>query len=289
MAKSTGKADRDSPSSDSGAGLRGEASGPDESVIRRSFERQTALFSGANPVFGWSVLSPLEWLEPLSPDWTALEVACGAAHVSEEIAPRVRQVVGIDLTRALLDLAAHRLAAAGIENVLLQEGDAGDLPFLDGTFDLVACRAALHHFPDPDVQVAEMARVCRPGGRVVVSDTVAPSDGDRESFDALHRIIDPSHVRCLTDDELSELMTTRVGPIARRTEPGLTYTFPIEPILTDAGRPDEALAALNAELTGGPRTGFRPAVADTGITVTFNRAILVNTREAEFGSAGNDV
>ena len=248
------------------------------SVVRRSFERQAGLFSGTNPMFAWSVLSPLQWLEPLSSNWIALDVACGAAHVSEEIAPRLRQVVGIDLTRALLDLAASRLQTAGIKNVLLQEGDAAELPFVDGTFDLVVCRAALHHFSDPAVQVAEMARVCRPGGRVVVSDTVAPRDGDHISFDALHRVIDPSHARCLTDGEVSELMTGLVGTISGRTEPGLTYTFPIEPILTDAGRPDEALAALKAELTGGPKTGFRPTHTDSGVTVTFDRAIIASTR-----------
>jgi SAM-dependent methyltransferase len=278
MAKSTGESDRASSGSQPGRTHVEEDGRPDESVIRRSFERQAALFSGANPIFAWSVLSPLEWLEPLSPDWIALEVACGAAHVSEEIAPRVRQVVGIDLTRALLDLAAHRLETAGIDNVLLQEGDAVDLPFLNGTFDLVVCRAALHHFPDPAVQVAEMARVCRPGGRVVVSDMLAPSDGDRTVFDALHRTIDPSHAQCLTDPELSELMTTRVGATTSRTEPGLTYTLPIKTILTDAGRPDEALAVLNAELAGGPHTGFRPACTDAGITVTFDRAVLACIR-----------
>jgi SAM-dependent methyltransferase len=278
MAKSTGESDRGSSGSKLGGTQEQDGGIRDESVLRRSFERQAALFSGTNAIFAWSVLSPLEWLEPLTPDWIALEVACGAAHVSEEIAPRVRQVVGIDLTRALLELAAQRLEAAGVDNVLLQEGDAGDLPFLNGTFDLVVCRAALHHFPDPGVQVREMARVCRPGGRVVVSDMVAPHDGDRESFDGLHKIIDPSHAQCLTDPELSELMTTRVGAITSRTEPGLTYTLPIKTILTDAGRPDEALAALKAELTGGPPTGFRPVQTDAGITVTFDRAILACRR-----------
>lgn len=278
MAKSTGEPGPGGPGSKP-YGTRADEDGSlEESVVRRSFERQAGLFSGANPIFAWSVFSLREWLEPLSPDWIALDVACGAAHVSEEIAPRVRQVVGIDLTRALLDLAAHRLGTAGIENVLLQEGNAESLPFVNGSFDLVVCKAALHHFPDPAVQVGEMARVCRPGGRVVVSDMVAPRDGDRTSFDALHRVIDPSHARCLTDAELSELMTTLVGAISSRTEPDLTYTLPVEPILTDAGRPDEALAALNAELTGGRHTGFRPAQTDSGITVTFDRAILACTR-----------
>ena len=248
-------------------------------AIRRSFERQASLFDGPGAVFGESFLSVQEWLEPLSPDWIALDVACGAAHVAQEVAPRVRQVVGIDLIPALLGLAAARLAAAGIRNVLLQEGDAAALPFTDGAFDLVVCRAALHHFPDPAVQVAEMARVCRPGGRVVVSDMLAPSAADRAAFDALHRVIDPSHCRCLLDAEMSGLITTHVGAITGRTEPGITYTLPIAAFLTDAGQPDAAMAALRAELAGGRRTGFRPASTGTGITVTFDRAIMASSRD----------
>jgi SAM-dependent methyltransferase len=248
-------------------------------ATRRSFERQAGLFDGPGAIFGESFLSVQEWLEPLSPDWIALDVACGAAHVAQEVAPRVRQVVGIDLTPALLGLAAARLAAAGIGNVLLQEGDAAALPFTDGAFDLVVCRAALHHFPDPAVQVAEMARVCRPGGRVVVSDMLAPGAADRATFDALHRVIDPSHARCLLDAEMSGLITTHVGAITGRTKPGITYTLPVGAFLTDAGQPDVAMAALRAELAGGPRTGFRPADTGTEITVTFDRAIMASSRE----------
>jgi len=251
---------------------------PGGSLTRRSFEHQAGLFSGSGSVFGRSFLSVLEWLEPLSPDWIALDVACGAAHVAQEVAPRVRQVVGVDLTPALLSLAAARLAAAGIRNVLLQQGDAAAMPFIDGAFDLVVCRAALHHFSDPAVQLAEMARVCRPGGRVVVSDMLAPGTADWAAFDALHRTIDPSHARCLLDAEMSALMTTHVGTVTQRTEPGLTYTLPVEAFLTGAGRPDAALAALRAELAGGPRTGFRPADTGAGITVTFDRAIMTSSR-----------
>ncbi len=94
-----------------------------------------------------------------------------------------------------------------------------------------------------------MARVCRPGGRVVISDMLSPSAADRAAFDALHRVIDPSHARCLLDAEMSGLITTHVGAITGRTEPGITYTL-LEPgtFLTDAGRSQRAaMAALRAE------------------------------------------
>jgi SAM-dependent methyltransferase len=59
----------------------------------------------------------------------------------------VRQVVGIDLTPALLRLVADRLHGASITNVFLQEDNVNQFPFLDASFDLVVCRSSLHHFP----------------------------------------------------------------------------------------------------------------------------------------------
>ena len=177
-----------------------------DAVVRSSFKQQVGLFIGDESPFRRRTASTLSWIEPLAPAMIVLEVACGAAHVSEVAAPHVRQVVGIDLTPELLEIGAQRLAGAGVGNVLLQEGNAAALPFVDASFDLVICRASVHHFADPETSVAEMARVCRPGGRVVVSDMIAPAPEVRDSFDALHRCIDPSHRRALTEAELAAMV-----------------------------------------------------------------------------------
>nr|MDT0665994.1 methyltransferase domain-containing protein [Micromonospora sp. DSM 115978] len=186
--------------------------------------------------------------------------------------PAVRQVVGLDLTPALLRLAADRLRAAGVTNVHLQEGNAGLLPFLDGSFDLVVCRAALHHFPDPRHVVAEMARVCRPKCRVVVSDMVAPNVQVRASFDELHRKLDPSHAGALLQAELTELLNSAVGP-ATSVSASNSGTLPIERIMTDAADRDAVFARLRAELAGGPATGFGPVVENGEIHVSFTSAV----------------
>ena len=162
----------------------------------------------------------LAWLGPIDPRMIVLDVACGAGHTAQAVAPHVRQVVGLDLTDALLRLGGQRIAAAGVSNVLLQSGNANALPFVDDSFDLVTCRTSLHHFVAPEVALAEMARVCRSGGRVVVSDMVAPDGTVRDSFDALHLLIDPSHVRVLLDDEIDQLVTTAVGPVTRHDRAG---------------------------------------------------------------------
>jgi len=252
------------------------ASGHD-AIVRSSFEKQTALFAGEDALFARRSSSALAWLEPLDPEMIVLDVACGAAHAAEKVAPHVRQVVGLDLTRALLELGADRLRDAGITNVLLQEGSAAELPFLDASFDLVACRAALHHVPDPRVVVAEMARVCRPGGRVVAVDMVAPSAEVREAFDALHRRIDPSHAGVLLEGELAELLHSKVGPLTYG-ETSDPFTLPVDHILTDAADRDAVTSALQAELAGGPATGFDPVLDDGQTLVSFTNTVVHATR-----------
>ena len=252
------------------------ASGHD-AIVRSSFEKQTALFAGEDALFARRSSSALAWLEPLDPEMIVLDVACGAAHAAEQVAPHVRQVVGLDLTRALLELGADRLRDAGITNVLLQEGSAAELPFLDASFDLVACRAALHHVPDPGVVVAEMARVCRPGGRVVAADMVAPSAEVREAFDALHRRIDPSHAGVLLEGELAELLHSKVGPLTYG-ETSDPFVLPVDHILTDAADRDAVTSALQAELAGGPATGFEPVLDDGQTLVSFTNTVVHATR-----------
>ena len=244
-----------------------------DEVVRRSFERQVGIVRGEHSPFARRPASTLAWLEPLEPDMIALDVACGAGHAAEVAAPYVRQVVGVDLTPALLDVAAERLRNAGIANVLLQSGNAAELPFLDGSFDLVFCRSALHHFASPRPAVAEMARVCRPGGRVVVADMVAPSAELREPFDTLHRLIDPSHAGALLEAELAELLGSVVGPICY-AETGEPLTIDIDHVLTGVADRDAVAAALDAELEGGPVTGFVPARVDGAVMVSFTFTVV---------------
>jgi SAM-dependent methyltransferase len=247
-----------------------------DDITRKSFEQQVGLFVGDDSPFARRPASTLAWLEPLDAGMVVLDVACGAAHASEVAAPHVRQVVGIDLTPALLAIGADRLRAAGIDNVLLQEGHAAALPFVDGSFDLVFCRTALHHFPDPKRCIQEMARVCRPGGRVVLSDMIAPSAEVREAFDDLHRRIDPSHVRALLEAEIAEMLGEAVGPLSYGETGGMR--LPIDVLLTDASDRDSTLSALKRDLDGADPTGFDPTVTDDGIMVSFVGTVIHATR-----------
>jgi ubiquinone/menaquinone biosynthesis C-methylase UbiE len=237
-----------------------------DDLVRASFSRQVGLFSGPDSPFVRRPAGTVEQLEPLDDDMLVLDVCCGAAHAAEVVAPRVRQVVGIDLTTSLLELGAERLAAADVGNVLLQEGNAQSLPFVSDSFDLVYCFASLHHVGDPAAAVGEMVRVVAPGGRVIVQDLIVPVPDARERFDDVHRRLDPSHRRAYVEAELIALLPDGAE---------LTYAatndarFPISIAYTDQSDVEGAEAALREELAGGAVTGLEPLEEDGALTVTF--------------------
>jgi ubiquinone/menaquinone biosynthesis C-methylase UbiE len=137
-------------------------------------------------------------------DERALDVGTGAGALALALAPLVREVVGVDLVPELLALARER--AAGLENVQFVEADATALPFPDFSFDLVGTLRTLHHVHRPELVVAELARVTRPGGHVLVVDQIAPVDPlEALVLDRFERARDPAHERLLPDGDLRHL------------------------------------------------------------------------------------
>ena len=133
----------------------------------------------------------------------ALDVATGTGNTAFALAPYVRRVIGLDLTREMLDEARRVAAARAVVNVDWVLGDAGALPFEDEKFDLYTVRAAPHHFPDIDLFLRESFRVLKPDCHAVFIDCAAPA----AARDFLHQVEmrrDPSHVRSLTVDEWVE-------------------------------------------------------------------------------------
>ena len=137
-------------------------------------------------------------------DERALDVGTGAGALALALAPLVREVVGVDRVPELLAHARERAAAFG--NVELVEADAAALPFPAESFDLAATIRTLHHVPRPELVVAELARVTRPGGRVLVIDQIAPADPlEALAIDRFERARDASHTRLLPETDLRHL------------------------------------------------------------------------------------
>jgi ubiquinone/menaquinone biosynthesis C-methylase UbiE len=142
-----------------------------------------------------------QWL-PLTGDERALDVGAGAGAFAFAIAPRVREVVAVELDE---DLAARARADAP-PNVDVVVGDGEHLTFERASFDLAGTLRVLHHTPRPELLVAELARVTRPGGTILVVDQLAPADPlvalDLTRFEQAR---DPSTTRVLADADLRGL------------------------------------------------------------------------------------
>src|SRR5262245_2882366 len=103
-------------------------------------------------------------IEPLPPG-DALDAACGTGRHARWLAGRGHRVIGVDATPEMLELARTSMPDAD-----LRLGDLGALPVETASVDLVVCALALTHCEDLGAPVAELARVLRPGGRLIVSD-----------------------------------------------------------------------------------------------------------------------
>jgi len=126
---------------------------------------------------GWDLDLIVEWAAGAG---TALDVASGGGHVARRLREAGVDVVSSD-------------PAPGMRPDLVCAAE--NLPFADGSFDVVACRLAAHHFQDVATGVREMARVA--SDLVLVVDNLRMGDADEEA----NRLRDPSHVRNYSEEE----------------------------------------------------------------------------------------
>ena len=146
----------------------------------------------------------------------ALDSGSGAGALAFALAPHVREVVAVDLVPELLEQGRKR--AERFPNVSFVEGDATKLPFELASFDLSGSLRTLHHIARPELAVAELARVTRLGGRVLVVDQIAPVDPLAAlELNAFERARDPSHARALADIDLRHLFEAN-GLVLLRSE-----------------------------------------------------------------------
>jgi ubiquinone/menaquinone biosynthesis C-methylase UbiE len=188
-----------------------------------------------------------------------LDVATGTGNTAFALAPYVRRVIGLDVTREMLEQARRLTADRGVKNVDWVLGDVAALPFQDETFDLYTVRAAPHHFTDIDSFLSEAFRVLKPDRDAAFIDC-SPPEAARDVLHEVELRRDPSHVKALTLDEWSARFE-RAGfeiEVASRRELDWDYdewmhTMAVDPELAAElaavieGAGGEALAQLHPE------------------------------------------
>ena len=179
-----------------------------DQLIQSEFSRQAAVMATAAIFNDATILARIRDAGRLTAASRVLDVACGPGIVVEALARSAGEVVGCDITPEMLEKARERCAKAGLTNARFTPGRAEALPFPDASFDVVVSRSAVHHFPDPPAAFREMARVVKPGGRVITVDVQSSESPDAASLhNALEILRDPSHVRMLSRSELHRAIT----------------------------------------------------------------------------------
>lgn len=139
---------------------------------------------------------------PATGEERALDAGAGTGALAFALAPLVREVVAVELVPELIELG-RRTAPANVEFV---EGDLEKLGFERASFDLTGTLRTLHHVPRPELVLAELTRVTRPGGLLLVVDQIAPNDPlVALELNQFERARDPSHTRALADVDMRQL------------------------------------------------------------------------------------
>jgi len=170
----------------------------------------------------------------------ALDVGCGAGGLARRLGEAGARVAGMDACASMLGRAR---SSAG----RWVKGDARRLPFAGASFDLVSCSLVLHYLHDPGRAVEEVARVLRPGGRLVLADRVTSSDPClRADQDRIEWLRNPSLHALRSGEELLSLLV-RCGFQVREAQE-TEWRRGLEEWL--AGTDELRAAALRAELAG---------------------------------------
>lgn len=234
--------------------------------VRREFSKQAPRYGEK----GFALTSPehLQWMIDnldLQPHFAVLDVAAGTGHLGRAVAPYVKHVVALDATAEMLGEGRRQAERDRIGNIVFEQGLAENLPYPNGTFNMVMSRFAIHHFVDPQIAAEEMVRVCRPDGRVAVIDLVSPEDETlAATYNRLERMRDPSHTKALSGNELEKLMKDAeleiVHAVSRHVDVHVDRWLELTETTAEIRR--TIVEELMQELEGVKTTGMRPFLRD---------------------------
>lgn len=181
----------------------------------------------------------------------AVDIGAGAGFTAFAMAEVSERVIASDITQPMLRQAGRISGERGLPNVGLVQNAAESLPFADGSLDLITCRKAAHHFRDFEAALDEAERALRPGGSLVMADTVAPEDsGIARWQNEIELRRDFSHVEDRKVSVIRQMLTDRGFEVVGSEDERVYLWFNDWVMRTKV--PEDEVAALRREFQEGP-------------------------------------
>jgi ubiquinone/menaquinone biosynthesis C-methylase UbiE len=254
-------------------------------TVQRQFTKTAEAFSVFAQRDTPEILAEHAALVKPQPADLALDVACGPGALVLALAPSVRFARGVDITAALLRQALRFRAEKQVANAGFDRGDAEQLPYPDGAFDVVTCRYTFHHLPKPALVLKEMIRVMKPEGRLMIIDSLSPEiDSKFEYHNRIEKVRDPSHTESLRlttfltlfDEHGLEVQRQAIRRRARSFNQWLQRAG-----LDPADKRFQEARRLMEESILGDKAGYSPQIQGDDIAIIHPEAMFLLTRKTE--------
>jgi ubiquinone/menaquinone biosynthesis C-methylase UbiE len=176
-----------------------------QTAARNEYDRLAAIYDWWWHGYLTRTLTFLQCWAHIAPEARVLNVACGTGAYEELVLGKqpTQRMVGIDISKEMLAVAVGKVRA--YPHVSLQVASARQLPFADGSFDVVVTASALHYFDEPRTALAEMRRALVPGGKLVLLDWCRDF-ATVQLIDHMLKIVEPAHKQAYTQAELHRLL-----------------------------------------------------------------------------------
>ena len=212
---------------------------------------------------------------------SVLDIATGNGFLAFEFAEKVSRVIGCDMTEDMLDIAESIRKERKLDNVAFEVMDAESLRFEDGSFDIVSCRFAFHHFTNPKKVISEMVRVCRNGGKIVLVDGLSSEDPVKSEYhNRIEQIRDPSHVRLYSRSELIKMLQDAGLRVTHAREWDADFYFDEWIAIANPGEEiAEQVRSMMINSIEDDKTGLNVRFKDDKMLFTYSTVILVAEKD----------
>lgn len=245
-----------------------------ENAIKQ-FGKQAKAYSKGNIFVDGFHLSKIVDKSGVKENDRVLDIATGSGFLALEFAKRSTGVTGCDITRNMLLYAREKQKNSGLNNIDFLLSDIESLPFPDGAFDIVSCRFAFHHFPDPKKALLEMKRVS--GHSIVLVDGVSSEEPGKSRFhNEIEKMRDPSHVRINTLNEIKNMFEDIGAVIKDISHWEIPQDF--DEWIKRAGTDDEKIIKIRDLMIGSlddDSTGLRVKIENGKLGFTYDTIILI--------------